>query len=88
MTGRCAIFSLAGPDSSAILGDLGAGQLAGAPPGQHMLLGLQGAPVIVAVGSGLSAPGFTFIVDERAAGDLWTTLIAKVGVCVSGVVLV
>lgn len=69
------MFSLTGPLSSATLEGLGA-----AAPGPNCvaLMGFQGSPVVVAEGSSLAAPGYTLIVDEQAAGELWRNLTLKV----------
>jgi hypothetical protein len=54
-------------------------KLAGEPYCRHQLLRFgQGAPVIVAVGTGLAIPGYTFIVDESGAADLYAALVNKV----------
>jgi hypothetical protein len=37
-----------------------------------------GAPVIIAVGTGLAMPGYTLIVDEAGAADLYAALVNKV----------
>jgi hypothetical protein len=51
-----------------------------APYGSHQMLAFKagGAPVIVAAASGLALPGFTLIVDEAAAGDMYAVLVNKV----------
>lgn len=51
----------------------------GQPYGTHQLLAFKagGAPVIAAVTSGLALPGYTLIVDESAAGDLYALLVNK-----------
>ena len=68
------MFSLAGPESSAVLEGLGAA----APASRHVaLMGFQGSPVVVAEGSGLATAGFTLIVDEQAASELWRNLTLK-----------
>jgi hypothetical protein len=54
-------------------------QLKGQPYGRHQLLRFgSGAPVIIAVGSGLTIPGYTLIVDSQGAADLYATIINKV----------
>ena len=76
------MFSLVGPDSADLLEQLGVDtaelQQSGDEPRRHVLLNFGGKPVVVAAGSGLASPGFTVIVDETAAGDLWAALSAKV----------
>eukprot|EP00878_Enallax_costatus_P023231 GHUV01024699.1.p1 GENE.GHUV01024699.1~~GHUV01024699.1.p1 ORF type:complete len:310 (+),score=105.60 GHUV01024699.1:842-1771(+) len=45
---------------------------------RHQLLKFgSGAPVILAVGTGLAIPGFTIIVDEKGAADLYAAVINK-----------
>ena len=75
VTSKTKMFSLTGPLSSATLEGLGA-----AAPGPDCvaLMGFQGSPVVVAEGSGLAAPGYTLVVDEQAAGELWRNLTLKV----------
>ena len=75
VTPKTKMFSLTGPLSSATLEGLGA-----AAPGPNgvVLMGFQGSPVVVAEGSGLAAPGYTLVVDEQAAGELWRNLTLKV----------
>jgi hypothetical protein len=54
-------------------------QLEGEPYCRHQLLKFgSGAPVIIAVGTGLALPGYTLIVDEAGAADLYATLVNKV----------
>jgi hypothetical protein len=54
-------------------------KLAGEPYCRHQLLRFgRGAPVILAVGTGLAIPGYTFIVDESGAADLYAALVNKV----------
>jgi hypothetical protein len=54
-------------------------KLADAEYGRHQLLRASGgAPVILAVGTGLMVPGYTLIVDEGGAPDLYARLINKV----------
>lgn len=53
--------------------------LGGEPYGRHQLLKFgSGAPVILAVGTGLAIPGYTLIVDDRSAADLFAAVINKV----------
>ncbi|KAJ9512869.1 hypothetical protein QJQ45_029159 [Haematococcus lacustris] len=50
----------------------------GQPYGTHQLVGFKGAPLVVAVGCGLHFPGYTLIVDEAQAGELFGLLASKV----------
>jgi hypothetical protein len=54
----------------------------GGPYCSHQLLSFRrgGAPLMVAATSGLALPGYTLIVDEAAAGDLYASLVNKVRV--------
>lgn len=50
----------------------------GKPYGSHQLLKFKTGPVILSVGSGLAAPGYTMLADESIAGDLFALLASKV----------
>lgn len=76
---KCKMFLLAGAGSHAVLEELGAGDVIRAPRLTHSLFNQGGKPVIVASGSGLAVEGYTIIVDEAGAAELWKTLLAKVG---------
>ncbi len=52
--------------------------MVGKPYGSHQLLKFKTGPVFVAVGSGLSVPGYTLVADESVAGDLYALLASKV----------
>ena len=74
VTAQTKMFSLAGPESSSVLEGLGAT----APgPNQVALMGFQNGPVVIAGSSGLSVPGYTLMVEEMAAGELWRSLAVK-----------
>lgn len=52
-----------------------------APYGSHQLCKFGsggGAPVMVAVGSGLAVPGYTMIADDSIAADVYAALASKV----------
>ena len=69
------MFSLAGPEAGRLLTELGAE----APgPNEVRIADCQGCPVLIAGGSGLAAPGYTIIVDETVASELYRSLILKV----------
>jgi hypothetical protein len=54
-------------------------KLQGEPYCRHQLLRFgPGAPVIVAVGTGLAILGYTLIVDQSGAADLYAALINQV----------
>ena len=75
VTSKTKMFCVVGPESSAMLEGLGA---AAPEPGHVALMAFQGSPVVVAEGSSLAAPGYTLVVDEQAAGEVWSNLTLKV----------
>ena len=77
ITPMTAMFSLLGPESDAVMVELAAGDIVGAPYGTHTVLGFGGKPVIAMVGGGLPGPGYTLIVEESAAADLWRVISAR-----------
>jgi len=77
VSSKTAMFSILGPASDAIMTELQAGDLVGAAPGTHAVLGFGGKPVVAFVGGGLPGPGYTLIVEESAAADLWRALETK-----------
>jgi folate-binding protein YgfZ len=78
ITPKTCMFSLLGPESDAIMVELAAGdEIVGAAYGTHTVLGFGGKPVIAMVGGGLPGPGYTLIVEESAAADLWRVISAR-----------
>jgi tRNA-modifying protein YgfZ len=74
ITNQMATFSLMGPGSLALGASWG---LEGdRPPHSHQILTLAESPVRVAVGSGLSLPGYTLICSINQAPSLWKFLTA------------
>jgi len=71
---RCSMLTIMGPGADDLLRELGQESLIGEPEGSHRLLGFGGSPVIASVGTGLRSPGYSFIVDESKAGELWKQL--------------
>lgn len=69
-----AIFSLIGPQSDALLAQLGLNSIIGQPYATHQLIQLADVEVRVAVGSGLAIPGYTLIVPAEKAA-VWSKLI-------------
>jgi len=69
-----ATFSLMGPGSDALLKHLGGGAMLGQPYGNHQLMQL-GLEARVAVGSGLTMPGYTLIVPAMNAATLWSNIV-------------
>ena len=71
VTEETATLSLIGPQSHAIVEKLGAGDLIGQPYGNHVLVD----GVIVAVGSGVAAPGYTLILPIAVKQQLWEKIL-------------
>ena len=78
VSGKCSMFSFAGPEASSILEELGA-----PTPGadEVKMASCQDCPVVIAGGSGLASPGYTVVVDETAAAELYRSLMLKVNCC-------
>jgi hypothetical protein len=74
VTDTTATFSLLGPGSDALLEKLGGGAIANHPYASHALVELAGHLVRVAVGSGLTTPGYTLIMDAADAAPVWKAL--------------
>ncbi|KAF5825455.1 hypothetical protein DUNSADRAFT_9725 [Dunaliella salina] len=77
---QCAMLTLIGPESDNVLKEIAgdAVTIYGKPYGTHQLLKFKSGPVILAAGSGLAAPGYTFLADESVAGELFAVLVSKV----------
>lgn len=75
VTQETATFSLIGPKSDALVEQLGAGTIIGQPYASHQLVELKGVEVRIAVGSGLSMPGYTLIVPTENAATVWSNLV-------------
>ena len=75
LTDSTASFSLLGPQSDALLTALGAAAIIGQPAHCHQLFYLNGTEVRIGVGSGLTNPGYTLIVDASGAAQLWQRLV-------------
>jgi folate-binding protein YgfZ len=71
VTEETATLSLIGPQSHAIVEKLGAGALIGQPYGNHALVD----GIIVAVGSGVVAPGYTLILPVAAKQTWWEKIL-------------
>lgn len=77
ITSGTAAFSLIGDSSDALLTQLGGGAIVGQPLHSHQCLNLADVPVRVAVGSGLTSPGYTVFLDADAAPDFWKMLVDR-----------
>jgi len=75
VTQETATFSLIGPKSNALVEQLGGGAIIGQPYASHQLVQLKGLEVRIAVGSGLSMPGYTLIVPTENAATVWSNLV-------------
>ncbi|MCU0569097.1 MAG: folate-binding protein [Oculatellaceae cyanobacterium Prado106] len=74
VTESTATFSVLGGGSDRLLEQLGLGAIAGQTPASHQVLDLQGISVRVAVGSGLTTPGYTLMVADADAAQVWQRL--------------
>lgn len=68
-------FSLIGSGSTQLLASLGITNSVENPYGSHVLTQIAGIPVRVAVGTGLTLPGYTLIMDAEVADPIWQTLL-------------
>jgi len=75
LTDSTASFSLLGPNSDALLTALGAAAIIGQPANHHQRFDLDGLELRIGVGSGLTNPGYTLIVDASGAAQLWQRLV-------------
>lgn len=82
VSSKCSMFSLAGPQATDILTELGAPTPAA---GEVQMTSCQGSPVVIAGGSELAVPGYLMIVDEAAAAELYRSLIVKVCSCMHAI---
>ena len=75
LTGTQAIFTLLGPDSQALLSNLGiSDSILTQPKGNHTLVEIDGIELRLAVGSGLGIPGYTLIIPQATAAKIWQKL--------------
>lgn len=75
VTDETATFSLIGPESDALLEQLGAGAIIAQPYATHQPVQVGDVEVRVAVGSGLATPGYTLIVPGGNAATLWSNIV-------------
>lgn len=71
------IFRLIGPESRALLSQLGIENFDGHSPASHALVQIAGLPVRLAAGSGLALPGYTLLVPRPASPQVWSQLTEK-----------
>ncbi|WP_199336518.1 CAF17-like 4Fe-4S cluster assembly/insertion protein YgfZ [Oscillatoria sp. FACHB-1407] len=74
LTDSTATFSLLGTRSDALLEKLGAGDMVGKPYASHAIYSINGIEARVAVGSGLTTPGYTLLTSATDAPALWQVL--------------
>ena len=67
-------FTLLGPDSAAVLADLGVADLEILFDASHQSVVIGDIPVQLMADSGLTLPGFTLITEAEAGANLWQTL--------------
>lgn len=80
ISGKCSLVSIWGPKSDAIAEELGIAELVDALHRSCTVKMFGGSPVIVSRGSAIGQQGYSFLVDEAVAGDLYAALIGKGGV--------
>ncbi len=66
------------PGSDGLMESLGAAELVGQPEGSHAVFGAGSEPVVISVGSGFSAQGYTVVASESAAAEFWQRCIKQV----------
>ena len=76
VTQETAAFTVLGPKSDALVEKLGAAALIGSPDASHQTIEFADQAIRVAVGSGLTIPGYTLIAPTELAAPLWQTLTA------------
>lgn len=69
---------VAGPGSDGLMESLGAARLVGQPEGSHAVFGAGSEPVVIVVGSGFSAQGYSVVASEGAAAEFWQRCIEQV----------
>ena len=75
LTGSTAAFSLLGPQSDALIEQLGARAILGQPMHSHQMFDLNGVEVRIGVGSGLTTAGYTLTVGAEPAANFWQQLV-------------
>ncbi len=77
LTDQTVTFSIIGSQSDAIVKKLGADEIIGKPYGSHIPIpNLEGdTENIIAVGSGLASPGYTFILNANNKEKIWSKII-------------
>lgn len=75
ITNSTAIFSLIGPESHQLVEKLGGISLEGKAYATHQIMEISGISVRVCLGSSLTSPGYTLIVNAEEASNLWQILI-------------
>lgn len=76
ITDKTNFFSIIGPKSDDVMRDLGLEGIVGKPYGSHMHYAVEGTPITVGVGCGLSEEGYSMLVSTSTAGVVWSVLIS------------
>jgi tRNA-modifying protein YgfZ len=77
VTAQTAMLRLIGAQSDDLIRQLGAGDLIGKSVGHHQVVTIAGHEARLAVGCGLSSPGYTVMVDAAAKAAVWQTCVAS-----------
>ena len=72
-----ALFSLLGEQSSVLLFDIASEKLSLSELGDNQVVTIDDVSVRIAKGSGLATPGYTLIMERKAAGTVWSRLTEK-----------
>jgi folate-binding protein YgfZ len=74
-TGAIATMTILGPHSDTVIKKLGADEIIGQPYAHHQVVSIRGLETRIAVGSGLTIPGYTLFTEVDQAAHLWQVLI-------------
>ncbi len=74
VTANTVMLSLIGPSSQDMLQCLTEAEIPTEPYAVHQVVTMGGVTMRVAVGSGLTTPGYTLIIDSEQAATVWQTL--------------
>ncbi|GMH43709.1 hypothetical protein BSKO_11631 [Bryopsis sp. KO-2023] len=77
---KCMAIGVFGPKSDEIMEEMQVTGLNNSDYGDHRLVEFQSSPTIVVKGTSVGPDGYTFIVDESVAGDLYSALVQQGGV--------
>ena len=77
-----AIFSIMGAQSSSLIERVTAEDISLNDSADHQLVAIADAMVRIALGSGLTTPGYTLIMDRDVAGQVWSKLVSESAVAI------